>query len=156
MTKRMNDAERLIRLMSYAKPQGECLVWQASFIQNYKIKYGTTSYKSKHWLAHRLSYYLHTGDHPGKKQVMHSCDNGLCINPWHLRTGSAKENMREAGARKRMWRQTAAHCLHGHAFTIENTSYHKRSDAPTKMSRVCRKCKSNRSKKYRTILRKSK
>ena len=39
------------------------------------------------------------GDVPQYKIVLHNCDNsnnGKCINPWHLRLGSSKENTQDA------------------------------------------------------------
>lgn len=143
----MSKSERLALLMSKTKPTGACLFWTGAFIQNYNYKLGITSYKSKHWLAHRLSFYLTTGIHPGKKFVMHSCDNGLCINPEHLSLGTAKDNMQDMVRKNRHSGAKITHCPHGHEYTKENTLIWK--SRKTSKTRACRECKRLASQRYR-------
>lgn len=42
--------------------------------------------------AHRLIYAECVGPIPDGLMVLHSCDNRRCINPTHLRLGTAKDN----------------------------------------------------------------
>lgn len=51
--------------------------------------------------ASRMAYALFKGDVKGDALVLHSCDNGLCVNPDHLRLGSHKENTGDMLARGR-------------------------------------------------------
>lgn len=61
--------------------------------------------------AHRVAYYLATGEHPGQLDVMHSCDNRPCCNPAHLSLGTRLDNMRDAARKGRTGRGSR----HGHA-----------------------------------------
>src|SRR5690554_3562090 len=42
--------------------------------------------------AHRYSWSLVNGPIPPGKFVMHMCDNPPCVNPLHLRLGTARDN----------------------------------------------------------------
>jgi len=42
--------------------------------------------------AHRVSHEMFTGPIPPGEWILHSCDVRRCVNPAHLRTGSAREN----------------------------------------------------------------
>lgn len=62
--------------------------------------YGKVRYQGRQWKAHRLAFLLHHRHDP-KGMVLHSCDNPPCINPAHLREGTAKENTFDMVTRNR-------------------------------------------------------
>ena len=50
--------------------------------------------------AHRIAWYYANGN-PGKKYVLHNCDNPSCCNPCHLRLGTHEDNVRDMMERGR-------------------------------------------------------
>lgn len=51
--------------------------------------------------AHRISYEIHKGEIPKGMEILHECDNSLCVNPDHLRIGTHQDNMNDMVKRKR-------------------------------------------------------
>lgn len=57
-----------------------CFVWQGALTSGY----GSTTYNSKSWRSHRLSYTLTKGPIREGLVIDHLCRNRACINPDHL------------------------------------------------------------------------
>jgi len=79
------------------EPNGECLEWTGGCYGN---GYGSTRAYGKQWQTHRLALHLEGVDITGH-YVLHSCDNPLCCNPDHLRTGTPQDNMDDKVSRGR-------------------------------------------------------
>jgi hypothetical protein len=69
--------------------------------QTVAVHRGKTRAKNTAVLAHRYSYWLHNGSIDNSLFILHSCDNGSCVNPHHLTQGTQQENMRDMYLRKR-------------------------------------------------------
>ena len=92
--------------------QGECLQFIQNLIITSKIKqvkeciippcykdkdgYGSLFYNGALWKVHRLSLFLFTGNNPTNKYCCHGeCHNPSCVNPFHLKWASPKENCQD-------------------------------------------------------------
>lgn len=75
--------------------------------------------------------------------AMHSCDNPRCVEPSHLRPGTALDNMRDSSSKGRHRNQKATHCTAGHPYDGENTMFVFRRTRPT-IERRCRACNRER------------
>jgi hypothetical protein len=80
-----------------------CVVWLGALSgdKRWKCRYPVARYRGKQYRGNRLVWMLNHGDIPKGLQVLHSCDNSLCLNIEHLRLGTPKENVADAYARKR-------------------------------------------------------
>lgn len=82
------------------RSSSECWEWQAS---KDPFGYGVFAMAGSNDLhrAHRVSWMLHNGRKPGRRCVLHQCDNPPCVNPHHLRLGDRAQNARERVERNR-------------------------------------------------------
>ncbi len=69
-----------------------CWTWTASTGLN---GYGQFHVQRKHISAHRFSYVLFSGKIPKGKILLHSCDQPSCVNPFHLKPGTHKDNTQD-------------------------------------------------------------
>ncbi len=96
--------------------------------------------------AHRLSYLIFNGLLDDTLVVTHDCDNPTCINYFHLKQKTMKENSEDCIKRGRLNSQNKniTQCPYGHEYTPENTIIYQGS-------RHCRKCKYRRNKERRFL-----
>lgn len=81
-----------------AKEPNECWEWKSC---THKGGYGLLTYRSKMYLAHRISWQIHFGPIPKGMFVLHKCDNPVCTNPNHLFLGTQADNMKDMFAKGR-------------------------------------------------------
>jgi HNH endonuclease len=79
-------------------PFHECWEWIGAKNES---GYGVFGIGGETAKAPRISYLLKKGSIPIGLFILHSCDNPGCVNPDHLRVGTAKENSMDAVMRKR-------------------------------------------------------
>lgn len=86
--------------MDYVSTHGpdECWPWTGS--QNGR-GYGRLNFEGYYDQAHRASWRIHRGEIPAGKNVLHTCDNTLCVNPNHLFLGNQQDNVDDCIAKGR-------------------------------------------------------
>lgn len=69
--------------------------------------YGRVRFGRKSIGAHRASYMAFKGPISEGLWVLHSCDIRCCVNPYHLRLGTAADNAKDCAERWRNPRRAA-------------------------------------------------
>jgi hypothetical protein len=88
------NSEDLKRFWSKVDRLDEEDCWEWLGKRNVK-GYGLISLKGNWYLANRVMYLIDSGLDPFEKDVLHSCDNPCCINPYHLFLGTHQDNMQD-------------------------------------------------------------
>lgn len=92
------QATRLAMFWTYVDQTGECWLWTGS--RNHD-GYGLFKHPPRGVCAHRYAWELAHGVAPGKRHVLHSCDNPPCVRPSHLFLGDHAINMADMGRKGR-------------------------------------------------------
>lgn len=88
--------DRFLRYVDDSDPDG-CWPW----IGPRHNAYGVLQIDYQFWLAHRLSFALHTGNLPDGAFICHHCDNPPCVQPLHLYAGDSATNVADMMSRGR-------------------------------------------------------
>lgn len=80
------------------EPMSGCWLWMGAATAR---GYGHMYFHGRFEKAHRIAYLLFRGEIPDGHHVLHKCDTPSCVNPDHLRVGTAKENIRDCMAKGR-------------------------------------------------------
>lgn len=76
---------------------GSCWDWQGTVDSD-----GYGQLGSRRMKAHRVSYEIYVGTIPSGAGILHRCDRPICVNPYHLRPGTQRENVDDAVSRDRV------------------------------------------------------
>lgn len=95
-------------------PDGGCWKWTAGLVKGY----GQFKLCGKHYLAHRIAYFLANGQVEEGLCVLHRCDNPACVNPDHLFAGTNQDNANDMVYKGRAARQKGS--SHGSSKLIED------------------------------------
>jgi hypothetical protein len=126
--------ERLAALIA-VDPDTGCWIYQAHIR---KDGYGSITVGSrtdgsrKNQLVHRVSYETFVGPVPDGLTLDHLCRRRACINPAHLEPVTGKANVLR-GETITAANAIKTHCIHGHAYTPENTGFQRNG-------RYCKQC----------------
>jgi hypothetical protein len=92
--------------------------------------------------AHRWVWSYIYGDIPEGRVIDHLCGNPLCVNPFHLRTTTQRENLLAGKSTVNAINAAKDRCVNGHYFSPANTYYWRGS-------RKCRTCHRENARRYR-------
>lgn len=81
------------RFFSKVKKTKNCWLWKGA--PDPLSGYGSLKIEGLKRSAHRVSYAIHHGEIPENLMILHSCHNPKCVNPEHLRSGTAKDNSQD-------------------------------------------------------------
>jgi hypothetical protein len=124
------------------EPNSGCWLWVGA---DNGWGYGSFNRDRRRYAVHRLMYEAARGPIPPGLEIDHLCRVRSCANPAHMEPVTRRENqLRGRGFVASEARQT--HCLHGHAFTDDNT-YLRRD----RLGRQCRACAARRARAYRGV-----
>ena len=99
-----------------------CWYWTGA---TFNTGYGKIGFRDKQLTTHRLSYIINNGEIINGLQVLHSCDNRLCVNPNHLFLGTIQDNMKDMVLKGRQNKAKGEN--HGHAKLTNSQVYEIRN-----------------------------
>lgn len=109
------------RFDRWVDKSGDCWQWTGSRTVSRGVPwYGKTKNRGRTLLAHRVAWEFANGPIPDGLDVLHRCDNPICVNPDHLFLGTHTDNMQDRLAKGRKPNRMKSHCPQGHPYEGEN------------------------------------
>lgn len=110
-----------------------CWYWQGG---RDKKGYGKFWWDKQTGRAPRFAYIAYKGSIPENLELDHLCRTTCCVNPDCLEAVTRKENLRRGESPVGL-NYRKKYCIHGHAFTEENTLVMQLPDGPERSCRTC-------------------
>jgi hypothetical protein len=107
------------RFWSKVHKTPSCWLWTSSRIKNW---HGTFSVHGYPRYAHRVAWELANGPIPDGLQVLHRCDEPICVRPDHLFLGTQADNLKDAAKKER--------------FHVPRPNHHRRTLSDTDVERI--------------------
>lgn len=79
------------------EPNSGCWLWEGAD----NGRYGVFRGPNRIILAHRFSWEEFNQEDAGLMNILHLCNNKMCVNPDHLRLGTQSENIRQWHAQRK-------------------------------------------------------
>lgn len=110
--------------------------------------YASTSTADGTKTGHRVMYAAMRGPIPAGAVLDHTCRNRICINPWHLRLTTQRENLRVGNSKSSATiaaYEESGTCAKGHDLTTDEAWYR---DPKRPGSRACKECRRENVRRY--------
>lgn len=133
------------RFLQYVEIHGadECWPWIGHAVMTATGLRGRFWYLNRSQWAPRVAYLMFVGPLADDQKACHKCDNGICVNPNHLFSGTDADNATDKMLKGRAYRasQVQTHCWRGHEFTLVNTRWqlNKRTGYRYRQCEICLK-----------------
>ena len=104
--RRRRSGPAVARFWAEVDRSGDCWVWTGPTDKDGYGRCAAVIEGVRCTRAPRFSWWLATGENPGKLWVLHHCDNPPCVRPEHLFVGSAADNNADMIAKGREYYPT--------------------------------------------------
>lgn len=85
----LKDSQRFFSKVEF-HGEDDCWIWRGAIKDN---GYGNFYAQGKNINAHKAAFIFAYGCVPEGSHLMHTCDNRVCVNPHHIKSGTRQQNM---------------------------------------------------------------
>ena len=114
------------------KRESDCWDWSGYIDDKNRARFNL---ERKNIPASRVAFEILRSPIPSGLHVLHTCDNGRCVNPAHLFLGTNLDNVKDMCKKGRHANMVKTHCPRGHSYSPDNIYFNKYGE------RTCKTCK---------------